>query len=992
DIDDCPRVQLNVSYGWLHVGAITTKYRDFLTDPDGGGPLQAGDENPADPVYQLSTGAVVDELYTTVDGSTLLGINGTQAQLNNTLKALKYKPPADYHYAGSGTLNLLKVDIASGDPSVSPITGNDIEIRVLDVNDWPTLDGPTAAVNADPEQELVLTNQYTVADEDNDEIIDGDQADPPEPEETYPDGDGDWMLLIGVLDCGAPTGNPADTGFHFKGGSFVADQADIEDLLKDVFDLSGQPEIEAFIDAVLLGLETIKPGITTIPLATNNPFTFTQAFAGIADIQEVQYALDEVTFRSDAEMDSCDLITVVSDLGNNGLPLQYIGERPTGVEIPIPGFDFNILTINVGELLEIDASFDPGSIFVHETETATARINIDPPTHPAFSLKVSALSGTAISGDDFASLTDLTVDVPEDAAYVEVSTNAYGDSNAEGSENFTFVITTPTDPPPGSFYRPFGYTVESARPVQNVVILDDDDAVNQVNIADASVVEGDGPGATNMEFTLSFTGGAYADGDESVDIVLTPGTATSPADFGAASPSTVTFAPGATTATVTVPIVGDLIPESDETFTVGLTGAQNVTIGDAQATGTIVDDDQPRIASVSDAMQNEGNGPGTTNMTFTISLDRPAKAGDSVTVGTSDGTAVAPGDYTTVTTTLVFAAGETSKTVDVPIVGDADIEPNETFILAITGTSSAEVQAGDGAGTGTIVNDDGVPAVSIGDVTMAEGHSGSTTMTFTLSLSAAALGGEMVTVATADNTATGGSDYVALVPTAVTFDEDDMTKIVSVTINGDTAVEPDETLFVNLSNPLGLTIADAQGIGTITNDDISVTIDPASTSVAEGGTANLTITIAPAVHDAFTIDVLTTNGTAVAPGDYTAVSITPQTVAANATTIPLAITTIDNAISDGTRSFTVNGSNPTPPSGFGVTFGPAATVLITDDEGPADNTPPSVTVVPAAGQESPTNDTTIHFTVTFSAATGLANVTLTNTAGREIALDYTPPH
>jgi hypothetical protein len=112
-----------------------------------------------------------------------------------------------------------------------------------------------------------------------------------------------------------------------------------------------------------------------------------------------------------------------------------------------------------------------------------------------------------------------------------------------------------------------------------------------------------------------------------------------------------------------------------------------------------------------------------------------------------------------------------------------------------------------------------VPTVSISDVSTTEGDSGTTTATFTVSLSAAAAGAVTVNYATADGTATAGSDYVAAGSSPLSFAAGETTKTVVVVINGDTVVEPNETFLVNLSGPIGATIADAQGQGTVVNDD-----------------------------------------------------------------------------------------------------------------------------------------------------------------------------
>ena len=115
-----------------------------------------------------------------------------------------------------------------------------------------------------------------------------------------------------------------------------------------------------------------------------------------------------------------------------------------------------------------------------------------------------------------------------------------------------------------------------------------------------------------------------------------------------------------------------------------------------------------------------------------------------------------------------------------------------------------------------------VPALAVNDVTLIEGDSGTSTAFFGFGLSQpAGPGGVTIDYATADGTATAGSDYVAASGT-VTIPEGSNSTVVGITINGDTTPEANETFFVNLSNVTGAVVADAQGLGTIENDDVSV--------------------------------------------------------------------------------------------------------------------------------------------------------------------------
>jgi hypothetical protein len=232
----------------------------------------------------------------------------------------------------------------------------------------------------------------------------------------------------------------------------------------------------------------------------------------------------------------------------------------------------------------------------------------------------------------------------------------------------------------------------------------------------------------------------------------------------------------------------------------------------------------------------EGN-TGTATLGFTVSLS--AVSGQTVTVAyaTANGTAtIADGDYLDCSGTLTFAPGVTTQPLSVTVNGDTRNEPNETVLVNLSGPTNAT--ALDGQGVGTITNDDAVPTLSIDDVAVSEGNTGTATLGFTVSLSAAS--GQTVTVAyaTANGTATiADGDYLDCSGT-LTFAPGVTTQPVSVTVNGDTRNEANETVLVNLSGPANATLLDAQGVGTITNDDAATYLLTAST--AGGGAGSIT--------------------------------------------------------------------------------------------------------------------------------------------------------
>lgn len=304
----------------------------------------------------------------------------------------------------------------------------------------------------------------------------------------------------------------------------------------------------------------------------------------------------------------------------------------------------------------------------------------------------------------------------------------------------------------------------------------------------------------------------------SVDYATSNGTATAGTDYQSTT-GTLTFAPGETTKSINVPLINDTVDEPSESFFLNLTNATNALILDNQGQGIITDNDAAPSLSINNTSVTEGDS-GTTSATFIVTLS--AASGFTVTVNyvTADGTATAGTDYQTTSGTLTFTPGQTTQTITVVVNGDTTFEPDETFFVNLAGPTNATLT--DASGQGTITNDDAappVPEITINDASLAEGDSGTKTLDFTVQLSMTPTKVITVDYATANETATAGSDYQSTTGTLI-FNPGETTKTVGITINGDTLVEPDESFFVNLTNS-NTVIADGQGLGTITNDDVA---------------------------------------------------------------------------------------------------------------------------------------------------------------------------
>ncbi|WP_211219677.1 alpha/beta hydrolase [Nevskia ramosa] len=367
--------------------------------------------------------------------------------------------------------------------------------------------------------------------------------------------------------------------------------------------------------------------------------------------------------------------------------------------------------------------------------------------------------------------------------------------------------------------------------------------------------------------------------------------------------------------------------------TAGTTTVATLTIGGVSANYSVTT--VGPVLSINDVSLVEGNS-GTTNAVLTVSLSSASQTTVTVMYATADGTATMGSDYVATSGTLTFAPGVTTQPVTIGILGDTVFESDETVLVSLTNASGATI--GRGAGVITITNDDVVqPTLSINDASLVEGNSGTTNAVLTVSLSSASQTTVTVMYATADGTATAGSDYVATSGT-LTFAPGVTTQPVTIGILGDTVFESDETVLVNLTGASGAAISDGQGVITITNDDVMLpTLSVADASVIEGnsGSRNIVflITLSPASATTTTVRAATSDGTATNGSDYSGGSVTisfaPGETSKSAPISVRGDTTIEP---DETFFVTLSGASSGVAIGRGV-----ATGTIIDDDG--DRTP-----------------------------------------------------
>ena len=460
--------------------------------------------------------------------------------------------------------------------------------------------------------------------------------------------------------------------------------------------------------------------------------------------------------------------------------------------------------------------------------------------------------GTARAGADYAATGGSLTFAPGKVRKV-IDVAVVDDDLYEGPETFMVTLTNAVNAP-------------TSRARATGTIRNDDDApalLIRFGAGDATPLDGQAAYIVPEDVgTLAFTliVSTTVEADIAVSYETVPGTATPPGDYVAVR-RTLVFAAGETEKDVEVAIVDDAVVEEDESFGVDLrVGGTVATVG-----VTVVDNDpalvdgQPAL-SIADAEGPENVG----ELVFRLRLEGDVTEPIVVPYRTVRGSAAAPGDYSSRRGTLTFSAGVTELALRVPVVDDDVQEADESFTVLLERPANASVVSR--LATGTILDDDPPPTVSVRD---ASGGEQDGRLGFAVSLSSRSSLPVAVAYATADDSATSGSDYVGARGT-LTFRPGETARTVPVTIVDDDANEHDESFRLSLESPSNATLGDATAVGTILDDDESV-VTVAARSADEGsGKVWMWVQVTPASPDPVRIRLqpLASAGTATPDADY----------------------------------------------------------------------------------------------------------------------------
>lgn len=355
-----------------------------------------------------------------------------------------------------------------------------------------------------------------------------------------------------------------------------------------------------------------------------------------------------------------------------------------------------------------------------------------------------------------------------------------------------------------------------------------------------------------------------------------------------------------------------------------------------------------------------------------VTVTRSGSGAISVAYATSDNTATAGSDYTAMSGTLVFAAGEGSKTIGIPIAGDTAPEGNEAFQLTLSAPAGAVIGPNNAASV-TILDDDVYTPPTL-DFSAADFSVGEATASksITVKRTGDAAATVAVTWSAASNTATLGVDFAAAGGELV-FDPGVTSRTFTVSVTNDMTAEGNETGYLILSNPTGGGRIGTSGIATLTivdNDVPAAGFKFSATSYAKTETAGTrAITISrPATATAQSVTFSTSDGTATAGIDYTAVTAVVSFApgeGSKTVSVPILADTVPES------KETVNLTLSAPTGGGTLGAQRTAVLFITDDDGPGSLQFKAATFTVAEGKPT-------------------ATITVTRTGGKDgtVAVSY----
>ncbi|MDF4223485.1 Calx-beta domain-containing protein, partial [Maribacter sp. M208] len=769
---------------------------------------------------------------------------------------------------------------------------------------------------------------------------------------------------------------------------------------------------------------TIAPGETvTVDYASsddsaNNPDDYSET-VGVITFDENTSSVDiDVPIIDDTYIETVEVFNVILSNVQSNIGVGFVDQQPTNTGTGTINDNDNIAGTGI--------SFQNDDIVVSEADgTATINVMLTGRVQGGISLDYTTNNDSAIEpGDYVRTFGTLNFTGNSDTEVLPITVTIEDDTTIETLESLFVDLSN------------FSNSLVNINDDQGTISITDNDNIpgtTGISIVQTDVIVTEGPAVIAVfDVTLS---GNFTTGFD-VDFSTAFGSATA-TDFNAITNGTISFDGNDNEIKqIEVTILNDDTIEPQEAYTVTLNSTTNplVPINNATANGIINDDDAPNAGegiAVADFNVAEDVAGGTTD--FIITYTGPTVQDEfTVDFTITEGTALDGTDYTVVVASgnVTFPAGTANndtQQVEVTIINDNLIEPNEDLTITLTGISTTLVNIVDGFATGVILNDDNAQpgdGVAFTQLTVSELEGNTTAdateITFEVTYTGVIPAGETVTVEY--TTTIGSADAADFTPINGTLDFTDTVSAhnIVVEVTEETVIEADEEFTVVLSNITtdngfitgfvdGNTTNTASGI--ILNDDNALPGDGVSfteltVSELEGNTTadateitfDVTYTGIIPAGETVTVEYTTNIGSADA-ADFTPINGTVDfTDAVSAQTITIEVT--EETIIEANEDFTVVLSNITTDNGFvtgfvdGNTTNTATGVILNDDNAqPGDGVSFTEITVSELEGNTAADATEITFEVTYTGvipAGETVTVEYTTNIGSADAADFTP--
>ena len=436
------------------------------------------------------------------------------------------------------------------------------------------------------------------------------------------------------------------------------------------------------------------------------------------------------------------------------------------------------------------AAENAGTATIAVTRSGTGVIAVD----------YSTSNNTAVAGSDYTAASG-RLNFAAGEASKTLTVNFTNDSFAEGNESLNLALSSPAGAALGQNRRA-------------VLTILDEEELDALLFSSASYTAAESVGSASI--TVSRRGDSSK--TVTVDWSAASNTATLGSDFSAPG-GTLTFGPGVISKTFLVQITNDTLAEGNESVHLRITNPTGGTILNQQnrAIFTIIDND---VAATGFKFSSSSY-KHAENASMPVSITRPSgTSAQSVTFATSNnGTAIAGTDFTAVNTIVNFAVGETSKTVDIPILTDAIAEGTESLNLKLSNPTGGGTLAAQRTAVLIIGDDDTNGSLKFNSAAFVVGES-TASATITITRGGGSWGAVSVNYSASNNTATASSDYI-IKSGVLNFAQGETVKTFTIPIVNDASAEGAESINLTLSNPTGgATLATTlRAILTITDND-----------------------------------------------------------------------------------------------------------------------------------------------------------------------------